>query len=231
MNERIIKALGLFVASISAHAIAAPLPVCAVQAGAEFGVPEYVFEAMVLSQMDQPSKQTGMSRSFGQMALTQKMLKESSMGIVADPAVVAGNPCTNYRAAAWWLMSRSVHEEDTDIWVGVTRFYYGDSSQDRAPKTDRVRDIFEVISLPPTPDMLSMTRLQNPQHTLGRCIAKTGALAEIEAAQYSVSMAGALDVQFESEELGKVSCSATFRTVSASGEVGKTSTYSAVATE
>lgn len=224
-------AICILLMGISPNTIAAPLPTCAAQAGAEFGVPEFVFEAMALSQMDQQSKQSGMSRSFGQMALSQKMLKASSLGIVADPAVVAGNPCTNYRAAAWYLMNRSVRVEDSNIWVGVTRFYYGDDAQDRAPKTDRVRDIFEVISLPPTPYMLSLKGLLNPLHTLGRCIAKAGALAEAEAVQNNVAMAGALDVQFDSEEQGKVSCSANFRTIGASSDAGETSTYSAVAIE
>ena len=118
------------------------LPKCATEAAQEFGAPVRVFQAMALAEQGKPGLNP--SGGYGPMGFGKIAIPMAADGIGADIDAVKNDPCTNYRAAAWWLM-RDVGDKTGDIWPAVTSYYYGKTDRARMPAVDLVKAIYKRI--------------------------------------------------------------------------------------
>lgn len=118
------------------------LPNCATEAAQEFGAPVRVFQAMALAEQGQPGLNP--SGGYGPMGFGEIAIPMAADGIGADIDAVKNDPCTNYRAAAWWLM-KDVGNKTGDIWPAVTNYYYGKTDHSKTPAVDLVKAIYKRI--------------------------------------------------------------------------------------
>lgn len=142
--------LMLVAAVLIAQAQAAEVPVCATAAAKEFAVPAKLFKAMVLAEgwdeASPESKKKAISGGrYGPMGLGGPAIAEMAKGLGVSEASVKEDACTNYRAAAWWYVNRSVGNEGGDVWAAVTRFYYGNESRPIAHATKLVKTIYAKL--------------------------------------------------------------------------------------
>lgn len=128
----------LILAAVQAHA---DFPACAANAAAEFGVPEKVFQAMVLESQANPDVK---GEHYGPMGLYDLMIPFAADGIDASDDAVRTDPCVNYYAAAWWLMNEAGGNEG-DIWGAVATYYHGHKERESYPMMERVRAIYEQL--------------------------------------------------------------------------------------
>lgn len=118
------------------------LPKCATEAAQEFGAPVRVFQAMALAEQGKPGLNP--NGGYGPMGFGEIAIPMAADGIGADIDAVKNDPCTNYRAAAWWLM-KDAGGEAVDIWPAVTNYYYGKTDRAQMPAVDLVKAIYKRI--------------------------------------------------------------------------------------
>lgn len=136
--------------ALTGQAMAEDFPACATAAAQEFAVPVKLFKAMALaegwSDASPESKQKAESRhQYGPMGLGEPAIPEMARGLGVSVASVKKDDCTNYRAAAWWFVNKSGGNQGDDMWVPVTKFYYGTTSRTDTHATDRVKKIYAEL--------------------------------------------------------------------------------------
>ncbi|WP_426575630.1 hypothetical protein ACP179_01940 (plasmid) [Xenorhabdus stockiae] len=136
MRKVIIGGLALLLFPLAA--IANDIPTCADKAAKEFGVPEKIFKALVISNVRK------MSNQYGPMGLGKHSIAKIAEHIGSTIDAIKFEPCENYRGAAWWLMSPAGGKEG-DIWKAVNRYFYGNIHRVSYPETERVKAIYENL--------------------------------------------------------------------------------------
>ncbi|MGO4801213.1 hypothetical protein ACEN2T_18185 [Pseudomonas sp. W22_MBD1_FP4] len=135
----------LFMSQSQAHDI----PDCATAAAQEFSMPAKLFQAMALAQgweqCGPDCKLNAEARgTFGPMGLGRPALPEMAKGLGVSTKSLKWDACTNYRAAAWWYMNKAGGNQG-DMWVAVTKFYYGKPTHANPHFTNRVKKIYEQL--------------------------------------------------------------------------------------
>lgn len=148
MKRTIIAALAAL-AIPQAPVWADEIPACANDAALEFGAPERVFRAMIITQgwysVSEYARQKAAERGmYGPMGLGTHAINEIAAHLGTNEKALREEPCENFRGAAWWLMNPAGGDEG-DIWGAVTRFQYGDEDLPRYPATERARAIYEAM--------------------------------------------------------------------------------------
>ncbi|MEX0446585.1 hypothetical protein [Xenorhabdus sp. SGI246] len=135
MKKTIIWGLVLLVFPLAAAAN--DIPTCAVKAANEFGVPEKVWQALVIDSARNKNE-------YGPMGLGEHSITIIAEHIGSTTDAIRTEPCENYRGAAWWLMNPAGGREE-DIWEAVNRYFYGNAHRVRYPVTERVKAIYAKL--------------------------------------------------------------------------------------
>lgn len=149
MKRTIITALAALAIS-QTPVLADEIPACANDAALEFGAPERVFRAMVITEgwysVSERVRQKAADRGmYGPMGLGTHAIKEIAGHLGTSEKALREDPCENFRGAAWWLMNQAGGDDEGDIWGAVTRFHYGDADLPSYPATERARAIYEAM--------------------------------------------------------------------------------------
>jgi hypothetical protein len=115
----------------------ATLPDCGKAAAIEFDVPEKIFSAMALEEVNSPKDSN--REHYGPMGLSRLIVPVAAKGINSTESKVKTDICENYRAAAWLLTKPIRDGKTTDIWIAVNHDYYGAPARSSYPLADRVK--------------------------------------------------------------------------------------------
>lgn len=118
------------------------LPMCGLEAAAEFDAPVKVLQALTINEKSIPAPLPHQLPEHGPMGLGELTIHFIADNIHSSAEAIKTDPCENYRAAAWFLMHSSGGNEQP-IWEAVNNYYYGGRTRTSFPLTDAARGIYD----------------------------------------------------------------------------------------